>query len=225
MELILLERVEKLGQIGDIVTVKPGFARNYLLPREKALRATDANKAAFETRRVQLEADNVSRRGEAEDIAAKMADLSVTLIRQAGEAGHLYGSVNARDISSGATDAGFTVSRSQVDLADPIKALGLYEVNVRLHPEVTTAISINVARSEDEAKIQAETGHAMMSSSQAEAAEAKAALDAVFEEGAAEAAAEELAAEEAFDAEDGAEAEAPAEEAAAEAEEEEAPAE
>lgn len=221
MQVILLERVEKLGQIGDVVTVKPGFARNYLLPREKALRATDANKAAFETRRVQLEADNVSRRDEAEGIAAKMADLSVTLIRQAGEAGHLYGSVSARDISAGATDAGFTVSRSQVDLVDPIKALGLYEVSVRLHPEVATNVTINVARSEDEAKIQAETGHAMMSSAQEEAAEAQAELDAVFEEGAAEAAAEELAAEAAFDAD----AEAPAEDAAADEAEEEAPAE
>ncbi len=229
MQVILLERVEKLGQIGDVVTVKPGFARNYLLPREKALRATDANKAAFKTRRVQLEADNVSRRDEAEGIAAKMADLSVTLIRQAGEAGHLYGSVNARDIAAGATDAGFTVSRTQVDLVDPIKALGIYEVSVRLHPEVATNVTINVARSEDEAKIQAETGHAMMSSSQAEAAEAQAELDAVFEEGAAEAAAEELAAEAAFDAEAEGAAEAPAEDAAAdeaaEAAEEEAPAE
>ena len=225
MQVILLERVEKLGQIGDVVTVKPGFARNYLLPREKALRATDANKAAFETRRVQLEADNVSRRDEAEGIAAKMADLSVTLIRQAGEAGHLYGSVNARDIATGATDAGFTVSRTQVDLVDPIKALGIYEVSVRLHPEVATNVTINVARSEDEAKIQAETGHAMMSSAQEEAAEAQAELDAVFEEGAAEAAAEELAAEAAFDAEAEGAAEAPAEDAAAEAAEEEAPAE
>lgn len=217
MQVILLERVEKLGQIGDVVTVKPGFARNYLLPREKALRATDANKAAFESRRVQLEADNVSRRSEAEGIAAKMADLSVTLIRQAGEAGHLYGSVNARDISAGATDAGFTVSRNQVDLIEPIKALGLYQVSVRLHPEVATDITINVARSEDEAKIQAETGHAMMSTDQEEAAEAQAELEAVFEEGAAAAAAEELAAEAAFDAD----AEAPAEDAT----EEEAPAE
>ena len=225
MQVILLERVEKLGQIGDVVTVKPGFARNYLLPREKALRATDANKAAFKTRRVQLEADNVSRRDEAEGIAAKMADLSVTLIRQAGEAGHLYGSVNARDIAAGATDAGFTVSRTQVDLVDPIKALGIYEVSVRLHPEVATNITINVARSEDEAKIQAETGHAMMSSAQEEAAEAQAELDAVFEEGAAEAAAEELAAEAAFDAEAEGAAEAPAEDAAADETEKEAPAE
>lgn len=238
MQVILLERIEKLGQIGDIVTVKPGFARNFLLPREKALRATDANKAAVEARRSQLEADNVTRRSEAEAIAAKMEGLSVILIRQAGEAGHLYGSVSARDIAAGATDGGFTVTRNQIDLADPIKALGLYDVSVRLHPEVTTSIAINVARSEDEAKIQAETGHAMMSSAEAEAAEAKAELDAVFEEGAADAAAEELAAEEAFDvqsAEDAvadeaskaemaaaaqaaAEAEAPAEDAAAEEE-------
>jgi len=199
MQVILLERIEKLGQIGDIVTVKPGFARNFLLPREKALRATDANKAAVEARRAQLEADNVTRRTEAEAIATKMEGLSVTLIRQAGEAGHLYGSVSARDIAAGVTDGGFTVTRNQVDLADPIKALGLYDVSVRLHPEVTTNITINVARSEDEAKIQAETGHAMMSTAEAEAAEAKAELDAVFEEGAADAAAEELAAEEAYD--------------------------
>jgi len=202
MQVILLERVEKLCQIGDVVTVKPGFARNFLLPREKALRATDANKAAVAARRSQLEADNVTRRSEAEAIATKMEGLSVILIRQAGEAGHLYGSVSARDIATGATDGGFTVTRNQVDLPDPIKALGLYEVSVRLHPEVTTDVTVNVARSEDEAKIQAETGHAMMSSAQEDAALAKAEMDAVFEDGAADAAAEEMAAEEAFDVKD-----------------------
>jgi len=195
MQVILLERVEKLGQIGDVVTVKPGFARNYLLPREKALRATAANKTAFKARRVQLEADNLSRRTEAEAVAEKMAGLAVILIRQAGEAGHLYGSVNARDIATKTTEAGFTVTRNQIGLADPIKMLGLYDVSVRLHPEVSVNITINVARSVDEATIQAETGHAMMSSAQEDAAEAKAAMEAVFEEGAAEAAEEDLAAE------------------------------
>jgi len=194
MNLILLERIEKLGQIGDIVTVKPGFARNFLLPRGKALRATAANKKVFEAQRAQLEADNLKRRDEAASIADKMDTLIVTLIRQAGEAGHLFGSVNARDIAASVTDGGFTVARSQVGLASPIKALGLFEVAIQLHPEVSVNVTVNVARSEDEAKIQIETGHAMMSTAEAEQAEAKAELDAIFEEGAAEAAAEELAA-------------------------------
>lgn len=161
MEVILLERVEKLGQMGDIVNVKPGFARNFLLPREKALRATAENKKRFETQRAQLETDNLKQREEADAVATKMVGLSVVLIRQAGEAGHLYGSVNARDIAAAVTDAGFTVARSQVNLEHPIKTLGLYTVAVSLHPEVSTTVTANVARSADEAQIQASTGHAV----------------------------------------------------------------
>ncbi|PHS78890.1 MAG: 50S ribosomal protein L9 [Rhodospirillaceae bacterium] len=193
MQVILLERIEKLGQIGDIVTVKPGFARNFLLPRGKALRATNANKKVFESQRVHLEADNLKRCDEAKAVATKMEGLTISLIRQAGEAGQLFGSVNARDIAASVTAEGFTILRGQVGLAHPVKNLGLFEVNVQLHPEVSTTITVNVARSEEEAKIQAETGHAMMSADQEEAAEAAAELEAVFEEGAAEAAAEELA--------------------------------
>ena len=205
MEVILLERVEKLGQMGDIVKVKPGYARNFLLPRAKALRATEANKAHFEAQRAQLEANNLKLREEADAVATKLNGLSVTLIRQAGEAGQLYGSVNARDIATEVTAAGFTVTRNQVKLADPIKTLGLFDVSVSLHPEVSVTVTANVARSEDEAQIQAETGKAVTGGDDEADAEAAAELDAIFEEGAAEAAAEELA-EEAGE-------EAPAEEA------------
>lgn len=193
MEVILLERIEKLGQMGDTVNVKPGFARNYLLPQAKALRATDANKKRFEDQRAQLEAENLKLREEADAVATKMEGLSVILIRQAGEAGQLYGSVVARDIATSITEAGFTVARGQVSLAHPIKNLGLYDVTVNLHPEVSTSVSVNVARSEDEAAIQAETGKAVTGNDEEEEAEAAAELEAVFEEGAAEAAAEELA--------------------------------
>ncbi|MCW8914535.1 MAG: 50S ribosomal protein L9 [Magnetovibrio sp.] len=208
MEVILLERIEKLGQMGDVVNVKPGYARNFLLPREKALRATDANKARFESQRAQLEAENLKLREEADAVGTKLNGTSVILIRQAGEAGQLYGSVNARDIAASVTEAGFTVNRNQVKLVDPIKTLGLFEVTVALHPEVSVTVSVNVARSADEAAIQAETGHAVTGGDDEADAEAAAELEAVFEEGAAEAAAEELAAEEAANAEA-----APAEEA------------
>lgn len=191
MEVILLERVEKLGQMGDIVNVKPGFARNYLLPREKALRATVANKKKFETTRAQLEAQNLELRKEADAVAAKMAGLTISLIRQAGDAGHLYGSVSARDISAAATDAGFTIDRSQVVLAHPIKTLGLFTVAVSLHPEVSVPVTVNVARTVEEAAIQAETGKVMQSTDDAEDEEARAELEAIFEAGAADAAAEE----------------------------------
>ena len=214
MEVILLERVEKLGQMGDVVKVKPGYARNYLLPREKALRATEDNKKVFEAKRAQLEADNLKRREEAESVAAKVEGMTVALIRQAGEAGQLYGSVNARDIASAITADGVTVGRNQVALAAPIKTLGLFDVTVKLHAEVSSTVTVNVARSDEEAQIQAETGKALLSSAEEEEAEAQAALEEVFEEGAAEAAAEQLAGDEAAE-------EAPAEEEAAE----EAPAE
>ena len=156
MQIILLERVEKLGQMGDQVNVKPGFARNYLLPQGKALRATPDNVKRFETERAQLEAQNLERRKEAEAIGAKMADLSVIIIRAASEAGHLYGSVNARDIADAVTAGGFTVTRGQIILDKPIKTLGIFDLRIRLHPEVTEVVKVNVAQSEEEAQAQAD---------------------------------------------------------------------
>lgn len=156
MEVILLERIEKLGQMGDVVTVKPGFARNYLLPQKKAMRATKDNMSYFETQRAQLEADNLTRKQEAEAAAAKMEGAAIIVIRQAGDAGHLYGSVSARDISDGLTEAGFTVERRQVTIDRPIKDVGLHDVRLVLHPEVSVSVSVNVARSEEEAQVQAE---------------------------------------------------------------------
>ncbi|MDP6952305.1 MAG: 50S ribosomal protein L9 [Alphaproteobacteria bacterium] len=156
MEVILLERIEKLGQMGDLVTVKNGYARNYLLPQAKALRATAANRERFETQRVQLEASNLEARKEAENIAERMEGLSVVMVRQAGDTGQLYGSVNARDIAAGVTEAGFTVGRRQVRLDTVIKTLGLHEARVALHPEVSVTVTVNAARSEEEAKLQAE---------------------------------------------------------------------
>ncbi len=155
MEIILLERVEKLGQMGEVVKVRPGFARNYLLPQKKALRATNENRAIFEQRRSQLEAANLDKRREAEQVAQKMNGVSVVLIRQAGESGQLYGSVSARDISTGVTEAGFTVTRGQVTLDKAIKTLGLYPVRVVLHPEVAVQVTVNVAQSAEEAEMQA----------------------------------------------------------------------
>lgn len=198
MEVILMERIEKLGQMGDVVNVKPGFARNFLLPQGKALRATEANKSHFEAQRAQLEAANLEKRSEAEAVAAKMEDVSVILVRQAGDAGQLYGSVNARDIADALTADGYTVDRTQVRQDIPIKNLGLHEVLVSLHPEVSITVTANVARSAEEAKIQAETGRALLSQAEeearadAEALEAEAIADeavleqaeAVFEEGA-----------------------------------------
>ncbi len=211
MEVILMERIEKLGQMGDVVNVKPGFARNYLLPQGKAMRATDANKAQFEVQRAQLEAVNLEKRSEAEAVAGKMADVSVILVRQAGDAGQLYGSVNARDISDALTANGYTVDRNQVRQDVPIKTLGLHDVLISLHPEVSVTVSANVARSVDEAKIQAETGKALLSQAEeearadAEAREAEANADeaviaqaeAVFDEGAAPEVSEEEATAEA----------------------------
>ncbi|MDF1721907.1 MAG: 50S ribosomal protein L9 [Minwuia sp.] len=155
MKVILLERVEKLGQMGDVVTVKNGFARNYLLPQGKAERATAHAMTAFESRRSQLEAQNLQLKSEAEDLAGRMTEVSVVLIRQSSDSGQLYGSVNTRDIANSVTEAGFTIDRRQVELSRPIKTLGLHEVLVRLHPEVTLTVEANVARSEDEAAAQA----------------------------------------------------------------------
>ena len=174
MEVILLERIDKLGQMGDVVNVKSGYARNFLLPQKKALRATDSNKQHFEADRAQLEASNLERRTDAEKLDNKMDGLSVTMLRQAGEAGQLYGSVNARDIANGVTEAGFTVSRQQIELAHPIKNLGLFDVKVTLHPEVQVTVVANVARSEAEAKTQAKTGKAVVSTEEEEAQAAQA---------------------------------------------------
>ena len=155
MDVILLERVEKLGQIGDVVTVKAGFARNYLLPRKKALRANEANKKVFEANRAQIETDNANRRANAETEAKVLDDKSVTLIRQASNTGQLYGSVSARDIVEALAEDGIKVNKSEVVLSRPIKAIGLYEVSVALHPEVSVTVKVNVARSPEEAEMQA----------------------------------------------------------------------
>jgi large subunit ribosomal protein L9 len=155
MEVILLERVEKLGQMGQVVKVRPGFARNFLLPQKKALRANKANMAIFEQRRSQLEAANLERRGEAEQVSAKMVGVKVVIIRQAGESGQLYGSVTARDIAMAITEVGFTVTRGQVVLDKAIKTLGLYPMRVVLHPEVSVQVTANVAQSAEEAEMQA----------------------------------------------------------------------
>ncbi len=155
VELILLQRVEKLGQMGEVVKVKPGYARNFLLPQKKALRANKANLATFEGQRAQLEAQNLKRREEAERLSERMAGLSVVIIRQAGESGSLYGSVSARDISDACTAAGLTTNRNQIVLDQPIKSLGLTSVKLVLHPEVSLPITVNVARSTEEAEKQA----------------------------------------------------------------------
>ena len=154
VELILMQRVDKLGQMGDVVRVKPGYARNFLLPQKKAIRASKGNLAQFETQRVQLEAQNLKRKDEAERVAERMQGLSVVIIRQAGEAGSLYGSVSSRDIADAAGAAGMTVNRAQVVLDHPIKSLGLSTVRIVLHPEVTLPVTVNVARSVEEAEKQ-----------------------------------------------------------------------
>ena len=180
MQVILLERIERLGQMGDVVTVRPGYARNFLLPQHKAMRATKDNIAQFETQRVQLEADNLNRREEAEAVAQRLQGLAVVLIRQAGDNGQLYGSVNARDLAQAIVEAGITVERKQVSLEKVIKVLGLHPVQVRLHPEVAVTITANVARSEAEAESQASSGHLVSADEQRETEEA--AVEAVIAE-------------------------------------------
>jgi large subunit ribosomal protein L9 len=174
MNVILLERVPKLGQMGDVVKVKPGFARNYLLPQKKALRATKDNITYFESQRKVLEAQNLERRGEAEAAGGKIKNLKVTLIRQASEALQLYGSVTSRDIAEGAASAGVKIERGQVELDKPIKALGAHKIKVHLHPEVTVEITAVVARSPDEAEFLAKGGTLVAETERAaqEAAEA-----------------------------------------------------
>src|SRR5690625_1516669 len=172
MEVILLERIENLGQMGDVVRVKPGFARNYLLPQGKALRSSKQNLAAFEQQRAQLEAENLSRRQEAEAVAKQLDGATVVIIRQAGDSGQLYGSVSSRDISEAVTESGTTIDRNQVVLDRPIKMLGLHEIRLRLHPEVSVHVSVNVARSEAEAEMQAERGRFISADELARAEEA-----------------------------------------------------
>ena len=155
MNVILLERVPKLGQMGDVVKVKPGFARNFLLPQKKALRATKDNLAQFETQRSQLEANNLELKKEAEAVSEKLAGKIFKAIRSAGDTGQLYGSVSTRDIADAITEGGFTVERRQIVLERPIKTLGLHETKVQLHPEVTVSVMLNVARSDEEAERQA----------------------------------------------------------------------
>lgn len=177
MDVILLERIEKLGQMGDVVTVKPGYARNFLLPQKKALRATDENRSHFESQRAQLEAENLKKRQEAEAVASKIKDLDVILIRQAGDSGQLYGSVSARDISDSVTELGVTIGRGQVLLDRAIKELGLHPIRISLHPEVSVELTVNVARTEDEAATQREHGQSITQiAEEAEAAENAVAL-------------------------------------------------
>jgi large subunit ribosomal protein L9 len=156
MDVILLERVEKLGQIGDVVTVKNGFARNFLLPRKKALRANEANKKVFEANKATIVAENASRRSDAEKASKDIDGKTITLIRQASNTGQLYGSVSARDLAELLVEDGAKVTKSQIVLDKPIKAIGLSEVKVVLHPEVSVAIKVNVARSPEEAELQAQ---------------------------------------------------------------------
>jgi large subunit ribosomal protein L9 len=156
MDIILLERIEKLGTIGDVVTVKDGYARNFLLPQKKALRANDANKAVFEANRERLEKENAERRGEAEKVGGKVDGAEIVLIRASSNAGQLYGSVNVRDIVAGLTDQGHDVNKKQVIMGSPIKTIGMHDVTVALHPEVHVTVKANVARSDDEAELQSQ---------------------------------------------------------------------
>jgi large subunit ribosomal protein L9 len=205
MQVILLERVGRLGQMGDVVTVKDGFARNFLLPQGKALRATEANRKRFEQEKAQLEARDLELKTEAEAVSGKLDGQSFIIIRQAGDSGQLYGSVSTRDIAEVITEGGFSIERRQVMLDRPIKTLGVHELRIALHPEVTPHVTVNVARSPDEAERQAR-GEAVtakaLSEAEEEAEAAKRAAEALFEEGAgpaeeqAEEGAEEAAASE-----------------------------
>ena len=183
MDVILLERVAKLGQMGEVVRVKDGFARNYLLPKGKALRASEANRARFETMKVDLEARNLHERGEAEKVAEKLNGQSFTVLRQAAEGGQLYGSVSPRDLVGLITEKGFAVERSQIVLNVPIKMIGMYKVPVSLHPEVEVTVSVIVARSADEAeRLQRGEDISLRRDEAAEAAaEAAATAEAFFE--------------------------------------------
>jgi large subunit ribosomal protein L9 len=196
MKVILLERVEKLGAIGDVVSVKDGFARNFLLPRAKALRATSANMKVFEVQRAQIEARNAENRSAAEKAGETLNGSKYVLIRQAGESGQLYGSVAARDVAEAIVAAGGKVDRGQVMLNIPIKTLGLHPVKIRLHPEVTIEVAVNVARSQDEAERQARGENVITSQFEEEKALAAEAAQELFEGGAGQALLETPAEEE-----------------------------
>ncbi|MEP9366303.1 50S ribosomal protein L9 [Xanthobacter sp. VNH20] len=194
MEVILLERVAKLGQMGEVVKVRDGYGRNFLLPNNKALRATKANKAKFDQMKVQLETRNLELRKEAEGVAEKLNGQSVVILRQAGESGQLYGSVSTRDLAEALVKAGFTVDRQQIELNHPIKTIGMHTIPVRLHPEVEVAVTANVARSVEEAERVARGEDLRTRRDEDEEAEAEAAAerDATLAEAEAEEAAAEL---------------------------------
>ncbi len=168
MQVILLQRVENLGQMGDVVTVKPGYARNFLLPRQKALRATKENVSYFEGQKKALETENLKKREEAEKLSKKIDGLKVAIVRQASEAGQLFGSVTARDIADAITEKGQKIDRTMVRMDQSYKLLGLYPVKVDLHPEVSVTVTINIARSVEEAKLQEERGGALIAKTENE---------------------------------------------------------
>ena len=172
MQIILLERIENLGTIGDVVTVKDGFARNYLLPQKKALRANDANRQVFEANRERLEAENAERRDEAAKTGANVDGAEVVLIRASSNSGQLYGSVNVRDIAAALQEQGYEVDKRQVVMGSPIKAIGLHDVTIQLHPEVRVTVKANVARSDDEAELQRQGVDVMAQAFEEEHAEA-----------------------------------------------------
>ena len=168
MEVILLERIEKLGQMGDVVNVKAGFARNYLLPQNKALRKTKQNLTRFESQRAQLEAENLTKKTEAEKIADKLKGMKITILRAAGETGQLYGSVTSRDIAETVTESGVSINRNQVILNRALKVLGLEPIRISLHPEVSVEVTANIARNKGEAEQQLSSGQAVSTVSQEE---------------------------------------------------------
>lgn len=170
MDIILLERVGGLGSIGDVVTVKDGYARNFLLPQKKALRANEANKKVFEANREKLEAENAERRTDAEKQGTKVEGTEIVLIRAASNAGQLYGSVNVRDVAAGLTDKGLDIDKKQVIMGAPIKTIGMFDVTVRLHPEVEVTVKANVARSDDEAELQSQGVDILAQAAEEEAA-------------------------------------------------------
>ncbi|MBT5434915.1 MAG: 50S ribosomal protein L9 [Alphaproteobacteria bacterium] len=193
MDVVLLERIEKLGHLGEVVAVRPGYARNFLIPQGKALRATKDNVARFEAERAEREANNSERRGASETMASQIEGAHVTLIRQASDNLQLYGSVKARDIADGLIAQGFEISRRNVVLSEPIKTLGLHEVIAALHPEVSVTVIANVARTEDEARIQQETGKVVGREEEEEVVEAAPAVEELVDAEAVDQVAEDLA--------------------------------
>ena len=216
MQVVLLERITKLGQMGDVVTVKDGYARNFLLPQGKALRANKSNLERFESERAQLEARNLEQKSEAESVKAKLDGETVIIIRQSSETGQLYGSVSPRDIAEALTDKGFNLERGQIGLDAPIKILGLHETNVTLHPEVSSTVVVNVARTEEEAERQSKGEDVTIEKIEEE--EIMLQAEEVFEEGAESDLSEEAEGEETQEAEDVPEASSDEEETPEEAE-------